>query len=109
MVSVCALHCPMSRSTVFAFPSSGRETGTVYMCAEFIVKVTFFFFFASQIVSQYSVHRQSAYLYLGSILVDECASEPQCVDELIEMVSDFIQPTFALLQVRFFARFPLLK
>ncbi|KAK6636318.1 hypothetical protein RUM43_009977 [Polyplax serrata] len=51
-----------------------------------------------QIVPLYNVHRHSCFLYLGSILVDEFACEPQCVPGLLEMLQAFIQATFQTLQ-----------
>ncbi|KAF7284856.1 hypothetical protein GWI33_021499 [Rhynchophorus ferrugineus] len=52
----------------------------------------------SQIVRIYSVHKHSCFLYVGSILVDEYASNPQCVNGLIDMLQMFLEPTFQLLQ-----------
>lgn len=56
--------------------------------------------FFVQIVPLYSVHRHSCFLYLGSILVDEFAtdSESECVWNLLQMLQAFISPTFALLE-----------
>ncbi|CAH1407920.1 unnamed protein product [Nezara viridula] len=51
-----------------------------------------------QIVSLYSQHEHSCFLYLGSILVDEYASEPGCIQGLLDMLQAFIHPTFTLLQ-----------
>ncbi|KAK3863762.1 hypothetical protein Pcinc_030497 [Petrolisthes cinctipes] len=50
-----------------------------------------------QIVSLYATHGHSCFLYLGSILVDEYASEPGCVGGLLAMLEAFTQPTFILL------------
>ncbi|KAJ1519674.1 hypothetical protein ONE63_004939 [Megalurothrips usitatus] len=51
-----------------------------------------------QLVSLYVQHQHSCCLYLGSILVDEYASEPGCVGGLLEMLEAFIGPTFTILQ-----------
>ncbi|XP_075224525.1 transportin 3 isoform X1 [Lycorma delicatula] len=51
-----------------------------------------------QMVTLYSQHRHSCFLYLGSILVNEYASEPGCIQGLLEMLQAFITPTFVLLQ-----------
>uniref|UniRef100_A0A0A9ZA41 Transportin-3 n=2 Tax=Lygus hesperus TaxID=30085 RepID=A0A0A9ZA41_LYGHE len=51
-----------------------------------------------QIVTLYSQHQHSCFLYLGSILADEFASEPGCIQGLLEMLQAFIVPTFTLLQ-----------
>ncbi|KAK8723733.1 hypothetical protein OTU49_011517 [Cherax quadricarinatus] len=50
-----------------------------------------------QIVGLYAAHGHSCFLYLGSILVDEYASEPGCVTGLLAMLEAFTQPTFILL------------
>lgn len=49
-------------------------------------------------VTLYSQHQHSCFLYLGSILVNEYASEPGCIQGLLEMLQAFITPTFTLLQ-----------
>ncbi|XP_076655817.1 transportin 3 [Halictus rubicundus] len=51
-----------------------------------------------QIVQLYSAHQHSCFLYLGSILVDEYAIDPECVSGLLAMLEAFIGPTFNLLQ-----------
>lgn len=51
-----------------------------------------------QMVSLYIQHQHSCCLYLGSILVDEYASEPGCVGGLLDMLAAFIGPTFTILQ-----------
>lgn len=51
-----------------------------------------------QMVSLYVQHQHSCCLYLGSILVDEYASEPGCVVGLLNMLEAFIAPTFTILQ-----------
>lgn len=51
-----------------------------------------------QMTRLYGLHKHSCYLYLGSILVDEYATEPSCVSGLVEMLQSFIEPTFQLLQ-----------
>nr|CAD7435051.1 unnamed protein product [Timema monikensis] len=51
-----------------------------------------------QIVSLYQLHQHSCFLYLGSILVDEYASEPGCAQGLLDMMQAFIGPTFIVLQ-----------
>lgn len=48
-------------------------------------------------VQIYSTHPHSCLLYLGSILVDEYGSEEQCQAGLLQMLSAFVTPTFALL------------
>ncbi|XP_069157959.1 transportin-3 isoform X2 [Procambarus clarkii] len=50
-----------------------------------------------QIVGLYAAHGHSCFLYLGSILVDEYASEVGCVTGLLAMLEAFTQPTFLLL------------
>lgn len=51
-----------------------------------------------QIVSLYHSHQHSCFLYLGSILVDEYAAEPGCVQGLLDMLQAFLIPTFIILQ-----------
>ncbi|KAJ9580259.1 hypothetical protein L9F63_004072 [Diploptera punctata] len=51
-----------------------------------------------QIVTLYQMHQHSCFLYLGSILVDEYASEPGCVQGLLDMLQAFLGPTFIILQ-----------
>jgi len=51
-----------------------------------------------QIVSLYHRHQHSCFLYLGSILVDEYAAEPGCVQGLLDMLQAFLIPTFVILQ-----------
>ncbi|CAG2068555.1 unnamed protein product, partial [Timema podura] len=51
-----------------------------------------------QIVNLYQLHQHSCFLYLGSILVDEYASEPGCAQGLLDMMQAFIGPTFIVLQ-----------
>lgn len=46
----------------------------------------------------YSAHQHSCFLYLGSILVDEYAMDPECVSGLLAMLEAFIGPTFNFLQ-----------
>nr|CAD7573032.1 unnamed protein product [Timema californicum] len=50
------------------------------------------------IVNLYQLHQHSCFLYLGSILVDEYASEPGCAQGLLDMMQAFIGPTFIVLQ-----------
>uniref|UniRef100_A0A1Q3F9K5 Transportin-3 n=1 Tax=Culex tarsalis TaxID=7177 RepID=A0A1Q3F9K5_CULTA len=52
-----------------------------------------------QIIIIYSGHNHSCLLYLGSILVDEFANEPSCIQGLLNMLRAFIEPTFQVLQV----------
>lgn len=52
----------------------------------------------AQIIRLYTAHKHSCFLYLGSILVDEYAIDPNCVHRLLDMMAAFIEPTFALLQ-----------
>lgn len=52
-----------------------------------------------QIITIYSGHNHSCLLYLGSILVDEFASETSCIQGLLNMLQAFIEPTFQVLQV----------
>ncbi|EDS34143.1 transportin-3 [Culex quinquefasciatus] len=52
-----------------------------------------------QIIIIYSGHNHSCLLYLGSILVDEFAGEPSCIQGLLNMLRAFIEPTFQVLQV----------
>lgn len=52
-----------------------------------------------QIVGLYAVHHHSCFLYLGSVLVDEFANvSEQCTQGLLNMMQEFIQPTFNRLQ-----------
>lgn len=51
-----------------------------------------------QIVLLYRLHQHSCFLYLGSILVDEYASDSECVQGLLDMLQAFIEPTFALIR-----------
>ncbi|XP_018342669.1 PREDICTED: transportin-3 isoform X1 [Trachymyrmex septentrionalis] len=50
----------------------------------------------TQIVRLYTVHKHSCFLYLGSILVDEYATNSECV--LLNMLQAFIGPTFEILE-----------
>lgn len=52
----------------------------------------------SQIVSIYASYKHSCFLYVGSILVDEYATDPNCVQGLLDMLQAFMEPTFELLQ-----------
>jgi transportin-3 len=49
-------------------------------------------------ISLYVVHKHSCFLYLGSILVDEYAGDPECVQGLLGMLQAFVGPAFELLQ-----------
>lgn len=40
----------------------------------------------TQIMRLYTLHKHSCYLYLGSILVDEYATEPSCISGLLDML-----------------------
>lgn len=51
-----------------------------------------------QMVIVYARHLHSCFLYVGSILVDEYATDPHCVKGLLDMLQAFIEPTFAVLQ-----------
>lgn len=51
-----------------------------------------------QIVTIYTSHPHSCFLYLGSILVDEYGTDPTCISGLLEMLQALINPTFQLLQ-----------
>lgn len=51
-----------------------------------------------QIVPLYTAHQHSCFLYLGSILVDEYATDSECICNLLNMLQAFICPTFALLE-----------
>ncbi|XP_046738771.1 transportin-3 [Diprion similis] len=51
-----------------------------------------------QIVELYSSHQHSCFLYLGSILVDEYATDADCVSGLLRMLEAFVGPAFAILQ-----------
>nr|XP_023013897.1 transportin-3 [Leptinotarsa decemlineata] len=52
----------------------------------------------SQMVRIYSIHKHSCFLYVGSILADEYASDSECVRGLLDMLQAFLEPTFQLLQ-----------
>lgn len=52
-----------------------------------------------QIVQLYLTNQHSCFLYLGSILVDEYASDHACAAGLVRMLEAFIGPTFTILQV----------
>lgn len=52
-----------------------------------------------QIVHLYQLHQHSCFLYLGSILVDEYATDVNCVPGLLDMLQAFIEPTFTILKV----------
>ena len=51
-----------------------------------------------QIVEIYNSQPHSCFLYLGSILVDEYGTDPQCVHGLTQMLEAFCTPTFVLLE-----------
>lgn len=51
-----------------------------------------------QIVRIYSIYKHSCFLYVGSILVDEYATDMNCVSGLLDMLQAFLEPTFQLLQ-----------
>jgi len=51
----------------------------------------------TQLVTLYELKGHSCYLYLGSILVDEYASETGCIPGLLSMLQAFINPTYGLL------------
>lgn len=50
-----------------------------------------------QMVSLYSKHPHSSFLYLGSILVDEYATS-DCVPGLLDMTQAFLTPTYRVLE-----------
>ncbi|XP_043274763.1 transportin-3 isoform X2 [Venturia canescens] len=70
----------------FAVRCTGRQSAHIL---ESLVK---------QIVQLYARHYHSCFLYLGSILVDEYASDPDCEAGLLGMLEAFIPPTFTVLQ-----------
>ncbi|KAI4481697.1 hypothetical protein M0804_009218 [Polistes exclamans] len=51
-----------------------------------------------QIVQLYATHQHSSFLYLGSILVDEYATDIDCVSGLLNMLEALVGPTFTILQ-----------
>ena len=51
----------------------------------------------TQLVGLYEAKGHSCYLYLGSILVDEYASEQGCIPGLLAMLQAFISPAYRLL------------
>lgn len=51
-----------------------------------------------QIVILYRLYQHSCFLYLGSIFVDEYATENDCVQGLLDMLQAFIEPTFTVLK-----------
>lgn len=51
-----------------------------------------------QIIHIYSTYKHSCFLYVGSILVDEYATNSNCVQGLLDMLQAFLEPTFLLLQ-----------
>ncbi|XP_059471505.1 transportin-3 [Neocloeon triangulifer] len=51
-----------------------------------------------QIVTMYALHKHSCFLYLGSILVDEFATEANCVQGLLGMLQAFVEPAFELMR-----------
>lgn len=55
-----------------------------------------------QIVRIYKEHKHSCLLYVGSILVDEYATDPQCVGGLLEMleVSFLVYTNFILMLMK---------
>ena len=53
---------------------------------------------ARQIVELYHRQPHSTFLYLGSILVDEFGTRPECLDFLMAMLAEFLPRTFQLLQ-----------
>lgn len=52
-----------------------------------------------QMVSTYSVCKQSCFLYLGSVLVDEFGHDTRCIEGLLKMLEAFTPPTFNMLQI----------
>ena len=52
----------------------------------------------TQIVQIYDTHKHSCFLYLGSILVDEYATDSTCINGLLDMLQAFMRPTFILLK-----------
>ncbi|KAK9891693.1 hypothetical protein WA026_015661 [Henosepilachna vigintioctopunctata] len=51
-----------------------------------------------QIIIIYGTYKHSCLLYVGSILVDEYATDVNCVQGLLDMMNAFIEPTFRLFQ-----------
>ncbi|XP_020287942.1 transportin-3 isoform X2 [Pseudomyrmex gracilis] len=51
-----------------------------------------------RIVPLYTAHKHSCFLYVGSILVDECAIDSECIWNLLNMLQALIYPAFALLE-----------
>jgi len=76
----------MSCESYLALCVHGCNTSLIKLCA------------LLQIVSLYHRHQHSCFLYLGSILVDEYAAEPGCVQGLLDMLQAFLIPTFIILQ-----------
>ncbi|XP_029646320.1 transportin-3 [Octopus sinensis] len=52
----------------------------------------------TQMVTLYQVHQHSCFLYLGSILVDEYGTDPNCVPGLLNMLQAFCTPAFKQLE-----------
>lgn len=51
-----------------------------------------------QLVVLYRAYPHSCFLYLGSILVDEYASDNDCIQGLLDMLQALIEPTFTILK-----------
>lgn len=51
-----------------------------------------------QIIAIYRNYKHSSFLYVGSILVDEYATDVTCIQGLLDMLQALIEPTFNLLR-----------
>lgn len=95
---------PVISSACTKYQSDGHITERCCRCLRYIVRCLrkhsahLLQPMVKQIVTLYSQHQHSCFLYLGSILVDEYATDPGCTQGLVDMLQVFIGPTFTILQ-----------
>lgn len=95
---------PILSTTCLKYQADGRIMERCCRCIRFAVRCVgkqapyLLEPLVNQMIILYAAHHHSCFLYLGSVLVDEYATDPNCVPGLLDMLQAFITPTFTLLQ-----------
>lgn len=95
---------PILSTTCLKYQADGRIMERCCRCIRFAVRCVgkqaahLLEPLVNQMVMLYTAHHHSCFLYLGSVLVDEYATDANCVPGLLDMMQAFITPTFTLLQ-----------
>lgn len=95
---------PILSKTFDKYQNDGRIMERCCRCLRFMLRcvsqqlVEILQNLVHQIVVIYSNYKHSCLLYVGSILVDEYATNLTCVLGLIDMMHAFLEPTFILFQ-----------